>query len=390
MTDKHPRNIAVLGSTGSIGTQTLDIIAEYPGLFRARVLSANSRWEKLAEQALRFRPEAVVITDSTMLPSLSQRLQGSGIRVYGGHGAIDDLVTDPEIDTVVAALVGYSGLSSTAAAAKAGKRIALANKETLVAAGECVTALCRRHGASLIPVDSEHSAIFQCLAGEERNTMRKIILTASGGPFRNFTKEQLEHVTPSDALRHPNWQMGRKVTIDSASMMNKGFEMIEARWLFDCRPENIEISIHPQSVVHSMVAFIDGSVKAQLGIPDMHLPIRYALGYPERLQAHERHLDINDIGTLTFMAADTDRFPMLAFAFEAIKRGGTMPAILAAADEIAVQAFLDNRLGFMDMAHLARKVMDSADIASEADYDAVMDADTQGRRLATEILETQF
>lgn len=379
-------NVAVLGSTGSIGTQTLDIIAEYPERFRASVLSANSSWEALAEQARRFRPDAVVIADKRFTSHLMQALDGSGISVYGGPEILNELVCLPQTNIVMAAMVGYSGLASTVAAAKAGKRIALANKETLVAAGSIIKELCRRHHAELIPVDSEHSAIFQCLRGEEQQAVERIILTASGGPFRTFTAEQLQHVTPAQALKHPNWQMGRKVTIDSASMMNKGFEMIEARWLFDCDPTKIDIAVHPQSIVHSMVEFVDGSIKAQLGVADMRLPIRYALGFPQRLSSNRQRLKIREMSELTFEEADRKRFPMLNLAYEAIAIGGTMPAILAAADEVAVPAFLNCEISFTGMAQLAAKVMQKADIVLNPDYDAIIDADAQGRRLAYELL----
>ena len=274
------RNIAILGSTGSIGTQTLDIISNYPELFKATVLTANNQWELLAKQAKIFRPSLVVIANPDHYESLKEALNNTGIRIECGEKAIQDAMSLEEVDVVVTAMVGYSGLLPTIAAIKAGKTIALANKETLVVAGELITHLVKEHGVDLLPVDSEHSAIFQCLVGEDRNLMSKILLTASGGPFRTFTLKQLESVTVEQALKHPNWNMGAKVTIDSASMMNKGFEMIEAKWLFNCKPEDIEILIHPQSIVHSMVQFKDGTIKAQLGIPDMHLPIQYALSYP--------------------------------------------------------------------------------------------------------------
>lgn len=387
MTSPHKRNIAVLGSTGSIGTQTLDVIARHPDLFRASLLVANTSWQMLAEQALRFRPEAVCIANEGCYAQLREALASSGIEVHAGAEAIEQLAAEPQHDTVIAAMVGYSGLPSVLAAAKAGKRIALANKETLVAAGELVTDLCERHGAELLPVDSEHSAIFQCLQGEERDTVSRIILTASGGPFRTYTRQQMEKVTLEDALNHPNWQMGRKVTIDSASMMNKGFEMIEARWLFSCQPEQISIMVHPQSVVHSMVEFHDGAIKAQLGVPDMHLPIAYALSYPHRLSGVSKPLTVEMMSHLTFESADTERFPMLAYAYEAIKRGGTAPAILAAADEIAVQAFIDKRISFTAMANVTRYALDHADICDRPDYAAIIDADRQGRALAQQMIQ---
>lgn len=387
MKKQKRQHIAILGSTGSIGTQTVDIVLTHPEFYKVDVLSARSQWQKLAAQALKLCPEAVVIADNRHEASLKDALSGTGIKVYGGAETLPELVSSPGIDTVVAAMVGYSGLESTLAAAKAGKRIALANKETLVAAGELVKRVCRENNAELLPVDSEHSAIFQCLQGEDRRNLDHIILTASGGPFRLFTAEQLEKVTPTDALRHPNWSMGAKVTVDSASMMNKGFEMIEAHWLFDCEPKDIEIVVHPQSIVHSMVAFTDGAVKAQLGVPDMHLPIAYALAYPERLPGSSARLTPDMYGELTFHAADMELFPMLAYAFEAIEKGGTLPAIMAAADEVAVEAFLSKKIGFMDMVRLVRKVMDKADVCMKPDYEAIIDADDQGRKLATELLK---
>lgn len=388
MTDNNICNIAVMGSTGSIGTQTLDVMAEHPECFRASLLAAHRNWELLADQARRFRPRAVVIADESLMPRLKEAIDGTGVKVYGGDRAIEELAADPAHDTVVAAMVGYSGLPSVLAAARAGKRIALANKETLVAAGELVTRLCREHGAELLPVDSEHSAIFQCLQGEAPEAVSRIILTASGGPFRTCTIDELETKTPADALRHPNWDMGAKVTIDSASMMNKGFEMIEARWLFSCPPEHIAVAVHPQSIVHSMVEFCDGALKAQLGVPDMRLPIAYALGYPHRLPTLRRPLTISDMATLTFEAPDLDRFPLLAYAYESIDRGGTAPAVMAAADEVAVAAFLKGAIGFMDIVCVVRRVLDRADFSLNPDYQTIIEADAQGRRFANETIQT--
>lgn len=388
MTDNNICNIAVMGSTGSIGTQTLDVMAEHPECFRASLLAAHRNWELLADQARRFRPRAVVIADESLMPRLKEAIDGTGVKVYGGDRAIEELAADPAHDTVVAAMVGYSGLPSVLAAARAGKRIALANKETLVAAGELVTRLCREHGAELLPVDSEHSAIFQCLQGEAPEAVSRIILTASGGPFRTCTIDELETKTPVDALRHPNWDMGAKVTIDSASMMNKGFEMIEARWLFSCPPEHIAVAVHPQSIVHSMVEFCDGALKAQLGVPDMRLPIAYALGYPHRLPTLRRPLTISDMATLTFEAPDLERFPLLAYAYESIDRGGTAPAVMAAADEVAVAAFLKGAIGFMDIVRVVRRVLDRADFSLNPDYQTIIEADAQGRRFANETIQT--
>ncbi len=376
------KSIGVLGSTGSIGTQTLDIIAEYPDRFRAGVLTARRQWQLLAEQALKFRPDLVVIGEERYLPELKKALEGSGIEVAAGEAAIAAAAAHPSTDTVVTAMVGYSGLIPTIEAIKAHKTIALSNKETLVVAGELITKLCREYAADIIPVDSEHSAIFQCLVGERRDEMQKIILTASGGPFRTFSKEQLEHVTPADALKHPNWDMGAKVTIDSASMMNKGFEMIEARWLFDCRPDQIEVVVHPQSIVHSMVEYRDGSVKAQLGVPDMHTPIRYALSYPSRLGTVLPPMRLEDYMHLTFERPDMEKFPLLGYAFEAIAKGGTMPCILNAANEIAVQAFLEGEIRFTDMPKVARHTMDTADWSPAPELDTLVATNAEARAIA--------
>ena len=376
------KNIGVLGSTGSIGTQTLDIIAEYPDMFRASVLTARRQWRLLAEQALRFRPDLVVIADEGHYADVRDALAGSGVEVAAGTKAVEEAAAYGATDTVVTAMVGYSGLLPTISAIKAGKTIALSNKETLVVAGQLITGLCREYGVDIVPVDSEHSAIFQCLVGECREEMRKIILTASGGPFRKLSKERLSEVTPADALKHPNWDMGAKVTIDSASMMNKGFEMIEARWLFDCRPEQIEVAVHPQSIVHSMVEYRDGSVKAQLGVPDMHTPIRYALSYPKRLHTEARPMRLEDYATLTFERPDMEKFPLLGYAFEAIAKGGTMPCILNAANEIAVQAFLDGKIRFTDMPVIARHTMEATPWSDTPDLETLVATNAEARRTA--------
>ena len=376
------KNIGVLGSTGSIGTQTLDIIAEYPDMFRASVLTARRQWRLLAEQALRFRPDLVVIADEGHYADLRDALAGSGVEVAAGTKAVEEAAAYGATDTVVTAMVGYSGLLPTISAIKAGKTIALSNKETLVVAGQLITGLCREYGVDIVPVDSEHSAIFQCLVGECREEMRKIILTASGGPFRKLSKERLSEVTPADALKHPNWDMGAKVTIDSASMMNKGFEMIEARWLFDCRPAQIEVAVHPQSIVHSMVEYRDGSVKAQLGVPDMHTPIRYALSYPKRLHTEARPMRLEDYATLTFERPDMEKFPLLGYAFEAIAKGGTMPCILNAANEIAVQAFLDGKIRFTDMPVIARHTMEATPWSDTPDLETLVATNAEARRTA--------
>lgn len=383
------KELAILGSTGSIGTQTLDIVEEYPERFRAGVLTAGNNWQLLAEQALRHRPRLVVIADETCLPSLRQALEGSGIEVAAGVDAIADAATLPEIDIVVTALVGYSGLIPTIKALKAGKTIALANKETLVVGGSIIYSMVKREENRILPVDSEHSAIFQCLQGEREEDVRKIILTASGGPFRTFSRAQLETVTAADALKHPNWDMGAKVTIDSASMMNKGFEMMEASWLFGVEPERIQIVVHPQSIVHSMVEFTDGSVKAQLGMPDMRMPIRYALGWPGRLATDKSPLTLSHYSTLTFEEPDTDRFPMLRLAFEAVGAGGNMPCILNAANEIGVATFLNGEIGFTDLPKIAEATMKSVSHINEPTLEDLVATNEVARRKATEYIENQ-
>ena len=383
---KEATNIVILGSTGSIGTQTLDIIREYPGRFRAVGLAARQNWELLARQAREFLPRRVAIADKSQHDNLRGALADLPIEVEAGDDAVADIAAMGEADTVVTAMVGYSGLIPTIKAIAAGKRIALANKETLVVAGELITRLLKDSESDIIPVDSEHSAIFQCLVGENRPAMRKIILTASGGPFRTLTAKELENVTVDDALRHPNWDMGAKVTIDSASMMNKGFEMIEARWLFDCDPRNIEIAVHPQSVIHSMVEFHDGSIKAQLGVPDMHLPIRYALGYPERLATDTAPLSLSDYATLTFEAPDMEKFPLLRLAFEAIGKGGNMPCILNAANEVAVDAFLRGKIRFTDMPVIAETAMSRMEYSGDISIDTLVLTNRETRMFAESLL----
>ena len=384
--DDRIKNIAILGSTGSIGTQTLDIIEEYPDKFHASVLTAGNNWELLAKQARKFKPSVVVIANTEAYPKLKEALSDLPIEVAAGPAAIADATTLPEVDTVVTAMVGYSGLIPTVAAINAGKRIALANKETLVVAGEVITSMLKNSKSDIIPVDSEHSAIFQCLVGEKTSQARKILLTASGGPFRTLSKEQLENVTVADALNHPNWDMGAKVTIDSASMMNKGFEMIEAHWLFGCPAEKIEVVVHPQSIVHSMVEFNDGSIKAQLGVPDMHLPIRYALGYPERLSTDTPGLSLAQYSHLTFEAPDYDKFPLLSYAFEAIKSGGNMPCILNAANEKGVASFLKGRIKFTDMPKLVKATMEKTPFIASPSLEDLISTNTAALAIADEWL----
>lgn len=382
------KEIAILGSTGSIGTQTLDIIAEYPERFSALVLTAHSRWQLLAEQARRFLPRRVVIADVQYLEPLRRALSDLPVEVFGGQTAVAEAASMEGSDMVVTAMVGYSGLIPTIAAIKARKTIALANKETLVVAGQLITSLAKEHGVSIIPVDSEHSAIFQCLVGEGTRHARKIILTASGGPFRETPRLELADKTAADALKHPNWNMGAKVTVDSASMMNKGFEMIEARWLFDCPPEKIEVVVHPQSIVHSMVEFEDGSIKAQLGVPDMHLPIRYALGYPERLNTHQPPLDLSQYSRLTFERPDLEKFPLLGYAFESIARGGTMPCILNAANEVAVAGFLKGEIKFGDIPVIVRGTLDSLEVTDDVDLDTLIAVNAKANDIARQILDS--
>ena len=384
---ENRKNIAILGSTGSIGTQTLDVISEYPDRLYPSLLTANRNVDLLIEQALKFKPRRVVIAQSDCYIKLRDALAGEPIEVMCGQQAIADAAAADDVDIVVTAMVGYSGLAPTISAIKAGKTIALANKETLVVAGELITRLVKQYGSRLVPVDSEHSAIFQCLVGEDPESVDKLILTASGGPFRTRPKEELYGVTRADALNHPNWSMGAKVTIDSASMMNKGFEMIEARWLFGIPSERIEIVVHPQSIVHSMVAYSDGSVKAQLGLPDMRLPIRYALNYPERLPSACRKMSVADYANLTFEAPDREKFPLLDMAFDAIHRGGNVPCALNAANEIAVAAFLADRIGFMQMPEVVAEAVARNRFVASPTYDDYVATNAEIRKIAEELIK---
>ena len=385
MTQK--RNIAVLGSTGSIGRQTLDIIAEYPQLFNAWLLVARSSADLLIQQARQLRPHMVIIADEQYYDYVRDALEDTGIEVATGSAAIAQAVTMPEIDTVVTAMVGYSGLESTIAAIRTNKRIALANKETLVVAGELIDRLLQDSKSVLYPVDSEHGAFYQCLVGERMEDVDKLWLTASGGPFRTMPKEQLSNVTAADALKHPNWSMGAKITIDSATMMNKGFEMIEARWLFGVMPDDIEIVVHPQSIIHSMVAFKDGSVKAQLGLPDMHLPIRYALGLPDRRLASDcRKMTIEDMASLTFERPDFDKFPLLGTAYEAARTGGTAPCVMNAANEIAVAAFLQDKIKFTDIHQIIEKTMEKVPHIDNPGYEDYVESNNAARAIAEELI----
>lgn len=382
------KQIAILGSTGSIGTQALQVIDEHPDLFEAYCLTANNRVKELAEQARRYNPAAVVIANEDKYEELKNLLADlPDIKVYAGKQAIDEIVEAGPIDMVLTAMVGFAGLNPTIHAIKAHKKICLANKETLVVAGELICELAQKYHAPIIPVDSEHSAIFQSLAGEGDNEIEKILLTASGGPFRNFTKEQLATVTKADALKHPTWSMGAKITIDSATMMNKGFEVIEAKWLFGVPADKIQVLIHPQSIVHSAVQFADGAVKAQLGVPDMRLPIQYALTYPDRIHLNEDRLDLFK-QPLEFFEPDLDKFRCLALAFEAIKKGGNMPCIVNAANEIVNRGFLEDKCGFTQMSDIIEKTMSRVSFSSAPDYDTYVSTDAEARRVATELLGT--
>ena len=381
------KQIAILGSTGSIGTQALDVIRRNTDRFEVYAISAHRSIDLLVRQAREFRPEVVCIADESLYKPLVEALADLPCKVWAGSDAIAQMVTMPSIDIVLASMVGYAGLSPTIEAIRAGKTIALANKETLVVAGELVCSLARQYGVSILPVDSEHSAIFQSLAGERDNEVEKILLTASGGPFRTTPKEQLPFVTAADALRHPNWDMGAKITIDSATMMNKGFEVIEAKWLFGVPVENIQVLVHPQSIVHSAVQFCDGSVKAQLGMPDMRLPIQYALTWPERGASDFPRIDFFRLADgLTFEAPDLDKFRNLALAYKAMERGGNMPCILNAANEVAVQAFLHGKTGFVGMSDLIETVMMRTAFVARPSYDDYVATDAEARRLAAELL----
>lgn len=376
------KQIVILGSTGSIGTQALQVIEEHPDLYEVYALTANNRVDKLIEQARKFQPEAVVIANEDKYQQLKDALADLPIKVYAGAEALCEIVESGPVNIVLTAMVGYAGLKPTINAIRAGKTIALANKETLVVAGELITELAQQYRTPILPVDSEHSAIFQCL--EMNNPVSKVILTASGGPFRTFSMEQLATVTKEQALKHPNWCMGAKITIDSASMMNKGFEVIEAKWLFGVKPEQIEVVVHPQSVIHSMVEYKDGAVKAQLGVPDMRLPIQYAFSYPKRETLSSERLDFIKCNTLTFEAPDTKRFRNLAFAYEAMNRGGNMACILNAANEVVVAAFLKDQISFLGMSDVIEKTMNKVTFISNPTYHDYVETDAIARRIAAE------
>ena len=379
------KGIAILGSTGSIGTQSLEVIESYPERFDLQVLTANKNADLLISQALKHKPNTVVIVDETLFDKVKSALWEHDIHVYAGAEALCQVVDSSEIDIVITAMVGYSGLKPTLAAIRAKKNIALANKETLVVAGELITKEAYDNGVNIYPVDSEHSAIFQCLTGEFDNTIEKIYLTASGGPFRGFTKNQLEAVTLEQALKHPNWSMGRKITIDSATMMNKGLEVIEAKWLFNLKPDQIDVIVHPQSIVHSLVQFTDGSMKAQMGLPDMKLPIQYALTYPERLKTDFPRFNFMDYPELTFEKANTEVFTNLQLAFDALESEGTAACTLNAANEVSVQAFLDDEISFVDIAKINEKVLSKVSNILKPSFEDYVSVDKESRRIAREM-----
>ncbi len=381
------KNIAILGSTGSIGTQALEVIEANPSLFEVYALTAGNNVDLLISQARRFQPEMVVIANEQLYPRLKEALADLPVKTFAGADAIAQVAEMEPVDIVLTAMVGYAGLKPTIHAAKAGKRIALANKETLVVAGELINELCQQYRATIIPVDSEHAAIFQCLVGEGNNPVEKLILTASGGPFRTYNWNELAHVTPAQALKHPNWDMGAKITIDSASMMNKGFEVIEAKWLFGVSPRQIEVVVHPQSIIHSMVQFADSSIKAQMGLPDMKLPIQYAFTYPERVPSNFPRLDFSLYPHFTFEKPDMERFRNLAFAYEAIDRGGNMPCILNAANEVVVAAFLKGKTGFLEMSDIIESVMAKMPFIQKPVYDDYVQTDREARNMAASMIK---
>ncbi len=384
------QRIAILGSTGSIGRQTLEVIRANQDLFEVETITANNNWELLVNQAIEHKPDSVVIANENFYPQVKQALENFPIKVYAGRQSLCQVVAASNVDTVVSALVGYSGLQPTLSAIRAGKKIALANKETLVVAGEIVIAEAIKHNAPIVPVDSEHSAIFQCLSGE-CSPVEKVILTASGGPFLHTPLKQLKEVTVEQALKHPNWSMGAKITIDSATMMNKGFEVIEARWLFGLRRDQIEVVVHPQSVIHSMVQFCDGAIKAQLGTPDMRIPIQYALTFPERKAINTTRYDfLSSGGVFNFMAADTEKFRNLALAYEALEKGGNLPCVLNAANEVAVHSFLERKIGFLDMSNLIEECMSQVEFIAQPSLEEYEHTDILSRKLAQKLIETKF
>lgn len=379
------KQIAILGSTGSIGTQALQVIEEQSDRYEVYAITANNRVELLIEQARKFNPEVVVIANEAKYEQLKEALADLPVKVYAGAQALCDVVQAGPVDMVLTAMVGFAGLPPTMAAIRARKTICLANKETLVVAGELINELAEQYNVPILPVDSEHSAIFQCLAGEVGNPIEKILLTASGGPFRKCSIEELAHVTKAQALKHPNWSMGAKITIDSATLMNKGFEVIEAKWLFGVKPEQIEVVVHPQSVIHSAVQFEDGSVKAQLGVPDMRLPIQYAFSYPDRLKASFDRLDLFQVQNLTFEKPDTEKFRCLALAFQALHQGGNMACVVNAANEVVNKAFLEDRIAFLKMADVIEETMGKVSFIAKPTYEDYLATDAEARRVAASL-----
>lgn len=380
------KTITILGSTGSIGTQTLDVVRWHPDMFSVYAIVANNSADKLIEQAREFQPEVVVINNKEHYHKIKEALKDLPIKVFAGADSVNQVAAMQCVDIVVTAMVGYAGLASTMAAIKAGRRIALANKETLVVAGELITQMVHEYHAEIVPVDSEHGAIFQCLVGEREKEVDKLIITASGGPFRQMDIDQLQHVKASDALKHPTWQMGAKITIDSASLMNKGFEVMEARWLFGMTDEHIDVVVHPQSIVHSMVQFVDGSIKAQMGMPDMRLPIQYALAYPDRIESQIERMDFAKISTLTFEKPDMERFPNLRLAFESLHKGGNAPCVLNAANEIAVAAFLKDKISFTGMSEVISKTLSQIDFIEKPTYEQLVETDKNARALTLSLI----
>jgi len=383
---QQKKGIAILGSTGSIGTQALEVLEQYPDYFDLQVITANRNADLLIEQAKKFQPNTVVIAEDSLFEKVKDALWNDDIHVYAGAEALEQVVTSNEVHTVLTAMVGYAGLKPTIAAIEAKKTIALANKETLVVAGELIKKLALQNNVAIYPVDSEHSAIFQCLTGEFKNPIEKIYLTASGGPFRGFTTEQLQSVTRAQALKHPNWSMGAKITIDSASMMNKGLEVIEAKWLFDLRPDQVDVIVHPQSIVHSLVQFEDGSMKAQWGLPDMKLPIQYALTYPERFPTKFERFNFMDYPQLTFEKPDPKTFRNLQLAYDAMEAGGTTPCALNAANEIAVQAFLEEKISFLQIAEINEKTMHAVSTKGTPELDDFVAVDSEARAFAKKLI----
>ena len=385
--DKTKKHVAILGSTGSIGTQALDVIEANQDLFEVEVLTANSNSELLVQQALKYKPNAVVIANENKYDEVKDALGSSDIKVYAGVESLSQVVEMDTIDVVLTALVGYSGLKPTISAIKAKKNIALANKETLVVAGSLITALAKENGVNIYPVDSEHSAIFQCLVGEFHNPIEKIYLTASGGPFRGWKKDKLISVSKQQALKHPNWEMGAKITIDSASLMNKGLEVIEAKWLFGLKEEQVDVIVHPQSIIHSIVQFEDGSMKAQMGLPDMKLPIQYALGYPQRIKSNFPRFDFIEYPSLTFEKPDIETFRNLSLAYKAMSKGGNMACVLNAANEVVVEAFLKDKIGFLEMSDVIENCMEKSTFVAVPTYDDFVSTNEQSRMLANELIK---